>query len=159
MTMPILFRLQPSKRHTNIRQPRTIKPTRTVHTKTTDPTSPAVRRFNVFFRQAVAVWRSEVWCLEKYERDVKVVFKWTTSKAVLTHAMRHTKWSGGSGPLILNLGTIWRWVVRLTPRPFYTRCPAGLDFWPKLLFLSSSSFFFIFFFSDGTPFQCGPSPP
>jgi hypothetical protein len=31
-----------------------------------------------------------------------------------------THWSGGIAPRILNLGTRWRWVVSLTPRPLYT---------------------------------------
>jgi hypothetical protein len=35
------------------------------------------------------------------------------------HAMK-TYWrSGGIAPRILDLGTIWRWVVRFTPRPLY----------------------------------------
>ena len=91
------------------------------------------------------------------------------------------KRSGGSDPLILNLGIIWRWVVRFTPRPFYIRWlwewvgpTAGLDFWPNffflffvfsffllllLLFLFFFFFFFFFIILHGTTFQCGPSPP
>jgi len=41
------------------------------------------------------------------------------------HAVR-TYWeSGGIGPRILNLGTVWRWVVTFTSQPLYARCPFG----------------------------------
>jgi hypothetical protein len=33
--------------------------------------------------------------------------------------MKVYRWSTGIAPLILNLGTRWRWVFNLSPRPFY----------------------------------------
>jgi hypothetical protein len=34
------------------------------------------------------------------------------------HALKTYRGSGGGDPLILKLGTRWRWMVFLTPRPF-----------------------------------------
>ena len=36
----------------------------------------------------------------------------------LTHALKTYRGSGGTAPHILNMGTKWKWVVSLTPRPF-----------------------------------------
>ena len=40
-------------------------------------------------------------------------------KVVPVHAMKVYWGDRGIAPLILNLGTIWRWVVSFTPRPLY----------------------------------------
>jgi hypothetical protein len=54
-------------------------------------------------------------CFTKYQA--------TKTNAVLNQAPRHEEiWgSGGIAPRILNLGTIWRWVVSFTPRLLYPR--------------------------------------
>jgi hypothetical protein len=40
--------------------------------------------------------------------------------------------SGGIAPRILDLGTIWRWVVTCTPRPCYPPPPQGNSRWNPL---------------------------
>jgi len=37
-------------------------------------------------------------------------------KSIPVHAMK-SRGSGGTVPLILNLGTVWRWVVSFTSQP------------------------------------------
>jgi len=41
-------------------------------------------------------------------------------EAVHVHAVKAYRAGGGKTPLILNLGTGWRWVVNFMPRPLYT---------------------------------------
>jgi hypothetical protein len=45
------------------------------------------------------------------------------------HAMKAYWGSGHITPCILDLGTIWRWMVNFTPRPFY---PQGKSPWYPL---------------------------
>jgi hypothetical protein len=44
---------------------------------------------------------------------------WQISNIVSVHAMEVCTGSRGIAVLILNLGTRWRWVVNVTPRPLY----------------------------------------
>ena len=43
------------------------------------------------------------------------------STLVPLHTMKPYRGNGGLAPLILNLGTRWRWAVNCTPRPLYPR--------------------------------------
>jgi len=40
---------------------------------------------------------------------------------VPVHAIKTCTKSGGISPMIFNLGSRWKWVIVLTPRPIYSR--------------------------------------
>ena len=48
-----------------------------------------------------------------------IVVSAVKSKTVLVKGLKTHRNSGGTAPLIRNLGTRWGWVVDFTPRPFY----------------------------------------
>jgi hypothetical protein len=49
--------------------------------------------------------------------------KTARGKVVPLHAIKAHKGNGGTDPLILNLGTIWRWMLSFTLRPLYHQYP------------------------------------
>ena len=53
-----------------------------------------------------------------------VLLLWGTV-SVQVHATKAYRGSRGAAPLILNLGTRWRWAVNFTSRPIYARVRTG----------------------------------
>jgi len=52
-------------------------------------------------------------------------------KVTKHHAMKAYWRIGGVAPLILYLGTKWRWVVSFTPRPLYPPGKSSEPFWTR----------------------------
>jgi hypothetical protein len=66
----------------------------------------------------------------KHKHKVKVKVKVKLSLCLTKHHAMKTYWGiEGIAPCILDLGTRWRWVVSLTPRPLYPRERAPGTHW------------------------------
>jgi hypothetical protein len=70
------------------------------------------------------------------------------------HAMKLCNGSRGVAPLILNLGTRWRWVVNFTPQPLY---PWERTSWP-IKYKAGWGPELVWTFGEGKIQMCGNSP-
>jgi hypothetical protein len=60
-------------------------------------------------------WRHSLLTLAIYGGDWSAII----DNVVPVHAMKAYRGRSGIAPVILNLGAKWRWVVNITPRPYY----------------------------------------
>jgi hypothetical protein len=71
--------------------------------------------------RSVRVFMCFVWISEQTALISLKIVQNVKGKAVPVHAVKAYRGTRGIAPLILNLGTRWRWVVNFTPRPLYPR--------------------------------------